>query len=167
MLARLAPLLLLTAALPAMAVELPGPVYLLSMPSAFDQYLAQQLIQRDAATVTADPTQAAVVLTDRIDTEFLRTMRELFPREGEQTPSEEDNSIEDSGIAPPRPVNRPQRRPQGVLFLVDVSSRTVLWSTFIDEFELEPSKLEKQAREVVNRLEKALAPPQVPAIDPT
>ena len=47
-------------------------------------------------------------------------------------------------------------RPHGTLFLVDIHSRTVLWSTYLKEYDPSPNKLHQQARSVVERIKEQL-----------
>ena len=142
-------------------------VYIWPMYDSFDQYLAEQIAEEDVFEVVVDPKLASAVLTDRIDAPFLEALEEFFPLqepdEAEQDEAEEEeesasaDSIE-AGVQLRRPANRALSRPKGTLFLVDVSSRRVLWSTFLKEFQPSPNKLHGQARDVVVRLKKQLNP---------
>ena len=140
-------------------------VYTWPMTKSFDQYLAEQIATESVFDVVVDPKLANAVLTDRIDATFLAAMDELFPlpepddsekagkKDDEEDPA--DESIE-AGGAFKRPKNRPMGRPQGTLFLVDIHSRTVLWSTYLKEYDPSPNKLHQQARSVVLRIKKQL-----------
>ena len=131
-----------------------GPVYFWPMSGSLDQYLAERAVAEGAFPVTADPKRAKSIMTDRIDGKFLEALNEMFPPEGEpeKKPEPSESSIEegDFRIGPPR--NRPLGNPKGTLFLVDISSRRALWSTFLGDYEKTPEKLNKQARIVVERL---------------
>ena len=134
------------------------------MYNSFDQYLAEQIAEEDVFEVVVDPKFATAVLTDRIDAPFLAALEEFFPlpqAEKDEAQEEEESESGDSieaGVRLQRPTNRALSRPQGTLFLVDVSSRHVLWSTFLKEYEPSPNKLHGQARDVVLRLKKQLNP---------
>ena len=137
------------------------------MYNSFDQYLAEQIAEEDVFDVVVDPKLAGAVLTDRIDAPFLAAMEEFFPLpqpdEAEKGEAEEEEESEsgdsiEAGVRLQRPTNRALSRPKGTLFLVDVSSRRVLWSTFLKEFQPSPNKLHGQARDVVVRLKKQLTP---------
>jgi len=140
-------------------------VYTWPMTKSFDQYLAEQIAAESVFDVVVDPKLANAVLTDRIDAPFLDAMNELFPLpEPEDTEKAEtkdgeegaaDESIE-AGGGFRRPKNRPMGRPYGTLFLVDVHSRTVLWSTYLKEYDPSPNKLHQQARSVVERIKQHL-----------
>lgn len=133
-----------------------GPVYFWPMSASLDQYLAERAVAEGVFPVTADPQRAKSIMTDRIDGKFLEALNAMFPPEGEagkeKQPEPSESSIEegDFRIGPPR--NRPLGNPKGTLFLVDVSSRRALWSTFLGEYERTPEKLNEQARIVVERL---------------
>ncbi len=140
-------------------------VYIWPMYDSFDQYLAEQIAEEDVFEVVVDPKFATAVLTDRIDAPFLAALEEFFPLpesgEAEKDEAEEESASADSieaGVQLQRPTNRALSRPKGTLFLVDVSSRRVLWSTFLKEYEPSPNKLHGQARDVVMRLKKQLNP---------
>ena len=140
-------------------------VYAWPMTKSFDQYLAQQITAEDVFDVVVDPKLAEAILTDRIDAPFLAAMDELFPLPGEEAEEEgkdedaEDASSDESieaGGAMKRPKNRVLGRPRGTLFLVDVHSRRVVWSTYLKEYEATPNKLNQLAGDVVARLKEAL-----------
>jgi hypothetical protein len=127
------------------------PIYFWSMQSALDQYLAEQAAAAGTVTVTVDPKMAKSIMTDRIDRTFLDAMDELFPVAGREEPVKKDESIEgDFQIA--RPKNRPKGTPRGTLFLVDVQTRQVIWSTFLGDFDTRPENLHREAQKVIERL---------------
>ena len=139
-------------------------VYAWPMTKSFDQYLAQQITAEDVFDVVVDPKLAGAILTDRIDAPFLAAMDELFPLPEDEAAqaaedeaadtAESDESIE-AGGAMKRPKNRVLGRPHGTLFLVDVRSRKVVWSTYLKEYEPTPNKLNQLARGVVEDLKQA------------
>jgi len=148
---RVVVLSLLCASLPAFAADLSSaqPVYFWAMQSSLDQYLAEQAA--GAITVTVDPKMAKSIMTDRIDKPFLDGMDELFPVEGREEAKASDESIEgDFQMA--RPRNRPKGTPRGTIFLVDVKTRKVLWSTFLGELDPRPKNLHREAEKVIERL---------------
>ena len=150
---RVAVLSLLITSIPAFAADLGSaqPVYFWAMQSSLDQYLAEQAAANGAVAVTVDPQMAKSIMTDRIDKPFLDAMDELFPVEGRDEPEQPDESIEgDFQMA--RPSNRPKGVPRGTIFLVDVKTRRVLWSTFLGEFDARPKSLHREAQKVIERL---------------
>jgi hypothetical protein len=160
----LLPVALLPAADLAMLQSSPA-VYFWPMSSSFDQYLAQETAAAGMFQVVVDPKLARAVMTDRIDAPFLAAMDELFPKaeEAAKVPppeaKEAKTDVAETGIhVDTRPKNRPLGRPRGTLFLVDIQTREVLWSTYLDEADKNPNQLHKQARSVVDRLRKHLNP---------
>jgi len=136
-----------------------GPVYFWPMASALDQYLAEQFQSNAVYSVTVDPKQARTVMTDRIDAVFLGAMDDLFPLPGSEPAEAPEEKVDDSiegDFRMERPKNRPLGRSQGTIFLVDVKTRKVLWSTYLKEYNINPDALNKKAREVVTRLQKEL-----------
>ena len=159
----LLPAPLLPAADPAVLQNSPA-VYFWPMSSSFEQYLAQESAAAGVFQVVVDPKLARAFMTDRIDAPFLAAMDELFPKpeDAAKAPAPEaSEAAADGGTGihvDARPKNRPLGRPHGTLFLVDVHTREVLWSTYLDEADRNPNKLHKQARNVVERLRKHLNP---------
>jgi hypothetical protein len=135
------------------------------MTRSFDQYLAEQITAESVFDVVVDPKLANAVLTDRIDAHFLAGIDELFPLPEPDDPDkaqkkddeeEAANESIEAGGAFKRPVNRPMGSPRGTLFLVDIHSRKVLWSTYLKEYDPSPNKLHQQARDVVKRIKEQM-----------
>lgn len=141
-------------ALPAADLSSAQPVYFWAMRSSLDQYMAEQAAKAGSLTVTVDPKMAKAIMTDRIDRPFLDAMEELFPIDGEKKEEEKKDSLEgDFRLA--RPKNRPMGTPRGTIFLVDVQTRQVLWSTFLGDFDATPKSLHREAEKVIDRLTAA------------
>ena len=122
----------------------------------------EQITQEGVFQVVVDPRLADAVLTDRIDNKFLAGMNELFPlpkpeQADDSAKQEAEEPDPDTLYRPQQPPNRSTARSKGTLFLVDVKSRQVLWSTYLKEFYPSPNQLHKQARNVVARLKKQIA----------
>jgi len=128
------------------------PVYFWPMQHAFDQYLAEAVHGADALTVTVDPKLAGAIMTERIDAPFLQAMEELFPSEKQAEATEENDQSIEGDFAMQRTKNRPQARPRGTLFLVDVKTRRVIWSTYLGELEQDSKDLHKEALRVVEEI---------------
>jgi len=163
---RLAAALLLSGVCAAAAPpQLPaaGKLYLWPMTHAFDQYLAEQITADGVFEVVVDPKLASTIMTERIDSTFLKAMDEFFPRPAGNSQTEKaagntknDDSIEGGG-RDRRPANHPRGQARGTLFLVDVASRKVVWSTYLKEFDPSPNKLHSQAGNVVEKLRESSA----------
>jgi hypothetical protein len=161
---RLAAALLLSGLCAAAAPpQLPaaGKLYIWPMTHAFDQYLAEQITADGVFEVVVDPKLANTIMTEKIDSTFLAAMDEFFPRPASNTESEKaaanaknDDSVE-GGERDRRPTNHPRGQARGTLFLVDVASRKVVWSTYLKEFNPSPNKLHSQAGNVVAKLRES------------
>ena len=142
-------------------------VYLWPMSSSLDQYLAEQIATEGVFSVVVDPKLAQAILTDRISSKFLEGMEELFPSEQEKAEEAEKEEAEEADAATAfGSAYRPEKVPyqsashaEGAVFLVDVTSREVLWSTFLKDFDPSPRELHKHARAIVMRLKKSRAVP--------
>ena len=130
-------------------------MYFWPMQSSLDQYLAEQAAGR--IEVTVDPKMAVAIMTDRIDAPFLDAMDELFPVEGREKPKESSESIEGE-LQLTRPKNRPKGTPRGTVFLVDVKTRRVLWSTFLGDFDSRAKSLHNEAQRVIEQLMAGISP---------
>ncbi len=140
-------------------------VYFWPMSNSLDQYLAEQTASEGVFKVVVDPKKAQAILTDRISSKFFEGMEELFPTPEEKAEAKEAATAASSDAATAlsgayRPDTVPYHsasRADGAVFLVDVASREVLWSTFLEDFETSPKELHKQARAIVQRLKKQRA----------
>lgn len=139
-------------------------VYLWPMSDSLDQFLAEQVATESVFDVVVDPKRAQAILTDRISSKFLEGMEELFPTPEEIAEANKEEEGADDPAAVPAGAYRPERSPiysasraEGAVFLVDVSTREVLWSTFLKGYDTTPKAMHRQARMVVMRLKKQLA----------
>ncbi|MBI3664996.1 MAG: hypothetical protein HY236_02025 [Acidobacteria bacterium] len=137
-------------------------VYLLPMAGGLDQYLAQQLTATDVFTVVADPKQADAVWSERVDAAFLSKMDELYPRPKPPEPKgskdskeagKKETDIEMKGSTPP---TRAPLRSRGNVFLIGVTSRQVIWSTYLSPQDRSSRGLHRAARDIVKQLQKDL-----------
>jgi hypothetical protein len=137
-----------------------GPVYFWPMNGALDQYVAERVTSEGLFPVTVDPAQAKTVMTDRIDGKFFDGMNEIFS--APEAPASKDAAAAESGsieagLAARRSANRPRGNPEGTVFLVDVQTRQVVWSAYIGEYDRNPKRLHREAKQVVGELRKGLA----------
>jgi hypothetical protein len=141
-----------------------GKVYLWPMTNAFDQYLAQQITAEGVFEIVVDPKLAGTVMTEKIDNTFLQALDELFPPADEVSKKEkaDEKSKSSDGLQGDfqnrRAGNHPKAAPRGTLFLVDIASRKVIWSTYLKDFAPDQNELHKQAREVVAKLKDQVKP---------
>jgi len=144
-------------------------VYLLPMASGLDQYLANQLTVNGVFRVVTDPRKADAVFTDQIGPAFEQQLDELYPPEPEAEQSAEAGSEEAPTEAEAaaaeaertrqekRPIVSSFRRGKGNVFLVDLQSRQVVWSTYLPPKNYSSKQLNKAAAKIVAALQKAIS----------
>jgi hypothetical protein len=126
-------------------------VYLLPMTSGLDQFVATRLTTEGVLRVVTDPKAADAILTDRLGEGFEQKMKELYPSETEQAKADEKkDDSKDNG----RPTFTSFGRGRGTIFLVDVQSRQVLWSTFEKPKDSTPEELNNTAGKIVRQYKK-------------
>ena len=105
----------------------------------------------------ADIARADAVITSSLGKAFEVQLADLIE---DSLPPEVENEDAAEQKATPQSVNRPPistfGRGRGTVFLVDIGSRKVLWSTYVPARNDSPKALDKAAGEIVERLEKAL-----------
>ena len=118
-------------------------VYLWPMSDSLDQFLAEQVATEGVFDVVVDPKRAQAILTDRISSKFLEGMEELFPTpeeiaEADKGRGRRGRSGRSRGRLSRGPIasnglrSNSASRAEGAVFLVDVRTREVLWSTFLE-----------------------------------
>ncbi len=149
-------------------------VYLLPMGSGLDQYLANQLTVNGVFRVVTDPQKADAVFTDQIGPALEQQLAELYPPEPEAEESAEtaDSESEEAQAdaeaeaaaaeaektrQEKRPIVSSFRRGKGNVFLVDVRSRLVVWSTYLPPKNYSSKQLNKAAAKIVAALKQALS----------
>ncbi len=165
-------LFFLISTLLATAAPAPRTVYVMPMAHGMDQYIANSLTNTRTLQVTTEPSKADLVLTDRVDAdldEFL-DYNKPRPRRTSEPPSAVGQGQNDHTMMPDMlnaviAVPSPGRissltRPKGTLFLVDATSRQIVWSTFETTKNQNPKQLARLAQRVVERLKNELPPRQ-------
>lgn len=138
-------------------------VYLLPMGSGLDQYLAQRLTRETIFTVVTDPKLADAVFTDQIGAAFERKLLDLYPpeaetdKDGKKDKEDEDRLLNEQmrRESESRPLSTFQRG-KGNLFLVDLKSRRVIWSTYEPPKNYRSRELEKTCGRISEQLRKDL-----------
>lgn len=146
-------------------------VYFLPMQHGLDQYLANRLTNSGAVHVTADPKKADAIFTDALGEALEKKLNELFPppaetrKAAQPAPPKEDSeqeALESHEPLPPatqakrqEPLIRPSsfRRGKGTLFLVDVHSRNVVWSTYATPKDASSAEMDRAAERIAARFE--------------
>lgn len=138
-------------------------VYILSMGSGMDQYLANQLTTMGIFQVVADPEKADTVLTDHLGQSFEDKMKELYPPPPVPKKADDKDKDKDSkdNLQAYQPlVQTSLGSGKGNFFLVDRRTRAVVWSIYERPKNTSADELSKTAVKVVKRLKKDLEPPK-------
>jgi hypothetical protein len=141
-------------------------VYLLPMANGLDQYLANHLAKAGIYQVVTDPKRADAVFSDRVGDTLESQLKELYAEpkpeaEKKKEPPEAGAASGDVAAysgAPKRATSFGGGK--GNLFLVDVKSRTVVWSTHARPKHIAPEQLDAIAKQIVESLNLALHPKQ-------
>lgn len=123
---------------------------MMSMGSGLDQYLAARIAKDGRYVVVTDPQLADAIFTDQIGEHFERELDHLYP-----PPAKKDDS-ESTGSGKQRERVGGFSRGRGTVFLVDRSSRAVIWSTYVPAGTSRPRDVEKRARHIADLLKKEL-----------
>ena len=135
-------------------------VYLLPMAGGLDQYLALQLSSGRLLQVVTDPKKADAILTDGIGARLEDSLNDLYGASVNKDSVDKDKSDKNkSGNASTPDFAHPSMRPlsssRGLVFLVNRTSRDVLWSTYELPTSTQPEELKHVAEKIVERLAKA------------
>ena len=133
-------------------------VYLLPMAGGLDQYLALQLTSSGVLQVVTDPKKADAILTDGIGARLEDSLTGLYGASVEKDTvdkTDKDRSDKAGNTEVAHPAMRPLSTSRGVVFLVNRTSRDVLWSTFERPKSTQPEELKHVAAKIVARLAKA------------
>jgi hypothetical protein len=122
-------------------------VYILRMPNGLDQYLAIQLAHDGPFKVVTDPQKADVIFTDRIGANFEQEMRNLF------APPKADGKLGDAD--PNKAVMQPLSHGKGSIFLVDRTSKEVLWSLYVKPTGTGSDYTHQLAGKIISALNKS------------
>jgi len=123
-------------------------VYVLPMAGGLDQYLALQLTSAGVLQVVTDPQKADAILTDGIGAGFEEKLNTLYGAKVEKDKTDKDAEYV-------HPAMQPLSRSRGVVFLVNRTTRDVVWSTFERPKNTQPQELKHAAEKIVERLAKA------------
>ena len=129
-------------------------IYILSMGSQMDQFLANRLSRMGMIQVAADPQSADAILTDRLGEGLEKKLDELYPApvkdedEDSDVKKDEQSQLRASSFG----------RGKGTYFIVDRKTRNVLWSIYARPKNSGDDELDKTAERIVSRLKKDLKP---------
>jgi hypothetical protein len=155
---------LLVAALSAAALSAAGlesikSVYILRMAGGLDQHLANRLTVEGAFEIVTDPKRADAVFTDQLGPGFEDKLAELYPKETPEELETKKKAQESGKIGEIiRPKSSSFHRGKGNVFLVDLQSRRVVWSTYERPKDMSPDELAKTSQRIVTQLKKDRQP---------
>jgi hypothetical protein len=157
-------------------------VYILAMGSGMDQFLANQLTKEGIFEVVTDPKAADAIVTDNVGEQFQKKLDDLYPPPPKPgTPeatkasavlsksTDAADSTSDAKGGKKDPLDGLDLsggnyrsgtfgRGKGNFFVVDRSSRVVLWSVYERPKNSTPGELTKTAGRVVKQLKDDLTP---------
>lgn len=126
-------------------------VYILPMSNGMDQYLANRIQESNLYIVTSDPQTADALFTDGLGPPFEKKMAELYPVEVEKEEGEEPVYKEQERITS-------FRKGKGTFFLVERSTKRVVWSTYARPKNFSADQMDRAAKDITMRLKKTLDP---------
>jgi hypothetical protein len=151
--------LILGVCLGASAAEAPAglasvrKVYVTPMSAGLDQYLAETLASQGPFAVVVEPRQAEAVFSERVDPALAESLNLIYaPLSPPEKPKKDANTPQSD--PPPR---RAPASARGNMFLIDVASRQVIWSTYLKLEDRSPHGLHRAAQDIVKRLKKDLS----------
>lgn len=141
-------------------------VYVMPMYRGLDQYLVNRLTSEKVFQVVTDPKLADAIFTDRVGDGFQSKLEAISPSPKAPEPPAEESKEED-GDRPKlitQTVNKLQNpalnssfgRGKGTLFLVEVKSRQVIWSTYEPAPDSAGKEMDRASLNVISRLMKDL-----------
>jgi hypothetical protein len=131
-------------------------VYLLPMAGGLDQYLANRLTSDGVFRVVTDPKLADAVFTDQVGAAFEQKLADLYA-----PPETEDSDKADESKAVKHVSSF--GRGKGTIFLVDLKSRAVIWSSYQKPSGSTPDVLNRTALHIVQQIKKQQKPSKPPA----
>jgi hypothetical protein len=132
-------------------------VYVLPMTAGFDQYLVNHLRGVSSMRIVTDPTKADAYFTDRLGVSFenkLKDIEEKTKEQNEPPKTEEELTAQKSGFKFAPPITSSIGRGKGTIFLVERSSRNVVWSIYNKPKDYQPKTLDRVAEKVADAFKK-------------
>ncbi|MEO8125623.1 MAG: hypothetical protein ABJF23_04430 [Bryobacteraceae bacterium] len=147
-------------------------VYILPMSGGLDQYLAKSLTQHRLYQVVTDPKIADAIFTDRLGEPFEKKMLELYPpppppekpadksaKDEKQDDKDEKKRAKDKekeSVVKEEPLVRMGgfSRNRGNVFLVERTSKKVIWSLYKRPKSTAPDEMNRIAESIVSDLQR-------------
>ncbi len=163
---------LLAPLLPAADLAGVRSVYIMPMSRGMDQYLANRLANDHLFQVVTDPKGADAIFTDHIGESFEDQLDALLPSPEpvKKTPPAvpvKETSKDKTAPAVLLPTDADNKLPpvhstfgaaKGTIFLVDLKSHHVVWSTYDPARSSDSRDMDHTASDIVSRLKKELSP---------
>jgi hypothetical protein len=134
-------------------------VYIMPMSNGLDQFLALRITTGGVMQVVTDPMKADVVLTDRVGSGFDEKWNELYPppkpAKSDDKDSKNKDKDKDDVYAIQRGASQPSTRSRGAIFLIERSTRNVLWSTYVRPKTTAPDDMNHTADLIAKELARA------------
>jgi hypothetical protein len=133
-------------------------VYIMPMSNGLDQFLALRITTGGVMQVVTDPMKADVVLTDRVGSGFDEKWNELYPPPKPPKSDDKDSKKDkdkDDVYSIQRGASQPSTRSRGAIFLIERSTRNVLWSTYVRPKTSAPDDMNHTADVIAKELAKA------------
>jgi hypothetical protein len=131
-------------------------VYLYPMTGGFDQLLAEQIVADHMFKVVPDPKLADAVFTEQLGEAFLYKLDHIHtPPPAAKT----SGSTSSMGNEEQAPRMTTFTHAKGTLFLVDIKSKEVIWSTYQKPKNTSSGELHKTAVKVLTLLRTSIAGP--------
>jgi hypothetical protein len=142
-------------------------VYVLPMSGGLDQYLAKSLTQQRQYHVVTDPKAADAIFTDRLGEPFEKKLLELYPppppppakpvAKNEKDDKDDKKASQDKEMLIKEEPNLRMggfSRNRGNVFLVDRTSKTVIWSFYKRPKTTAPDDMHQTANAIVSELKR-------------
>ena len=133
-------------------------IYLLSMGSGLDQYLASRITRDGRFEVVTDPKLADAVLTDKVGEAFERRFDEIYPPPP-PPPEPKEVAKDEKDTSPKITIPKDVRsssfgRGRGNVFLVDRKTRKVIWAYYKRPKDTAPDSMDRLADRIAGKLRK-------------
>jgi hypothetical protein len=125
-------------------------VYLLPMAGGLEQYLANRLTTGGIFRVVTDPKLADAIFTDQLGEAFEQKLADLYPP---PAATSEKEGKEEKDEQPVRHVSA-FGRSKGTIFLVDLKSHSVIWSSYQKHPGVAPGGMDRTASQIVQLIKK-------------
>ena len=138
-------------------------VYLLPMANGLDQYLANRLTSTGIYTVVTDPQKADALFTDHLGDSFEQKYEELYPAPKPEGKEQKSDDTLDNSLDKPVKGFGSVSRSRGTVFLVDRTSRAVIWSIYHPVKSSRPDDTNRRADNIARKLSKDIKQLTAPA----